>query len=879
MSLVAILLSGAASLVYQVAWTRRVIAVTSAAATAQAFVLAVFMLGLGLGAQIAGRRAALVRRPARAYALVEAAAAALSVAAFPILGAADGVRAACVRWGAPPGLALWAALGLGSLYLLAPTTLMGASLPLLMAHAERRAGASRIDVVAALYGANTLGAVAGCLLAGLVAIERLGLLRTAALGAALGLAAAAIAAGALRDASPGAPPSTRPSAREPALLAVAAIAGFAGLGAEVVWTRLIALIIPNTVYAFTQVLAAVLLGIALGAALAGTCARRLGSPLRLAGIASALAAVLTGLVPLAVVRLSSDLTLQKELASGRSLFAAIVVLAALVPAAALLAAVLPLVVMASPDAASRSFGVVYAANVGGSVVGSLLTGFVLIPRVGLAGAGIAVELGALAAALVVLHRAAPRLLPGVGLAAVACAALHLSHRVPREIYERRVAEGVIVRDFHEGLASHVMVTENPARGGEKQLWINSFWVAGSTGPHRAFGHLPALFVPAPRRVLGVALGTGQTFAAALAHGATRLDCVEIDEGVVALSRRWFAQENGGLLDDPRVRVHVEDGRTFLRATTDRYDLIVLEPLQSWSAGTSSLYAREFYQEARRALAPSGVLAQWIPFYGQGPDETRAMVRTALGVFAQGSLWLTGRDGILLLSDAPFRIPLDALDDRIRARGLADDLLRMPAKSSADLLPFLLLGPTGLARWTEGAPVIVDDRPFLELSAARDIGRRSDTFRSILRSAVPFVDDLEDSAVVAGDVPGARVAAALSLRRVVVALDLLPDGAWRERLAMLESLPAEARRVPVWRKRYKAALHEGTTAARGDAAAQAGLWERALAHDPTMGEAMLNLAAAWTRLGRKAEARALLERAAELPAARETAQKMRRELGD
>src|SRR4051794_21783354 len=133
MLLCAIFLSGAASLVYQVAWTRRVITVTSAAATAQAFVLAVFMLGLGLGAHLGGRRGPPIRRRARAYAIVEAAAAALSVAAFPILGAVDGARAACVRLGASPGVALWTALGLASLYLLVPTTLMGASLPLLIA--------------------------------------------------------------------------------------------------------------------------------------------------------------------------------------------------------------------------------------------------------------------------------------------------------------------------------------------------------------------------------------------------------------------------------------------------------------------------------------------------------------------------------------------------------------------------------------------------------------------------------------------------------------------------------------------------------------------------------------------------------------------------
>src|SRR4029079_15874777 len=147
-------------------------------------------------------------------------------------------------------------------------------------HAERRPGADRGALVGLLYGTNTLGAVLGCLGAGFVAVERFGLLRTAGIGGALGVSAALLASFAREEG----PPTARDEAAshtEPVparLLAVAAIAGFAGLGAEVVWTRLFSLIIPNTVYAFTQVLAAVLLGIALGALIAGAAARRLGSP-------------------------------------------------------------------------------------------------------------------------------------------------------------------------------------------------------------------------------------------------------------------------------------------------------------------------------------------------------------------------------------------------------------------------------------------------------------------------------------------------------------------------------------------------------------------------------------------------------------------------
>jgi SAM-dependent methyltransferase len=210
------------------------------------------------------------------------------------------------------------------------------------------------------------------------------------------------------------------------------------------------------------------------------------------------------------------------------------------------------------------------------------------------------------------------------------------HNIPLEIYQRHVPPNQVIRDFYEGIASHVMVTDEPSSG-IRQMWINSIWVASSAGPHRAIGFLPGLLVSKPRRALGIGLGTGQSFPAVLRHGVSRLDCVEIDPGVIDISTRWFRDANQSLFDDPRVSVYTDDGRAFLRAHKSAYDLIVLEPLQAWSSGTSNLYSREFYQEARSALSPDGVLSHG-SFYGQGV-KTRTMVRTGLrswGTVSSGS---------------------------------------------------------------------------------------------------------------------------------------------------------------------------------------------------------------------------------------------------
>jgi len=807
---------------YQVAWTRRLISVTSATATAQAVVLAVFMVGLGLGAFVAGRRAARLRRPLVGYAGVELAAAAFSLVSFALIDASDGVRGALLALAGPA--AVWIQLTLVSSYLLLPTVLMGASLPLLIEHCERSGWAGGVDrgrMVSALYGVNTLGAVLGCWLAGFVTIEAYGLTRTGFVGAAFAVAAAVLAlalSGRRRPAGESATvqipdqTGTDPSIEQRYLVA-AFIAGFLGLGAEVLWARQLALIVPNTVYAFSQVLIAVLIGIVLGSLVAGTLARRFAEELDdrralvLLSCFAALSAVLIALVPVLLVQLADVRGLQQALARGSSLTAALVLLVGFVPASALIATFLPaLVGVARARRGAAAFGRLYGANTAGAVLGSLTVGFAFLPGLGVRGTGsafAAIALG-LAWVLVPLRSAGVELRRIYGLALVTCTILHFSHDVPHQIYASRLPEETSILEFREGVHSHVMVTQDSKH---RLLWINSSWVATSYGGHRVIGHLPALFVERPRRALGIALGTGQTFASTLEHGVEHFDCVEIDAGVIELSRRWFHEVNGGLLDDPRVHVHLDDGRAFLRGGDDPYDLIVLEPLQAWSAGTSSLYSREFYEDAAGRMSPGAVLAQWIPFYGQGVDETRAMIRTGLEVFAQGSLWLTSNDAVLLLSNQDFEFSLRELEQRIAERGLEEEFARFPVETGADLMVALLLGPDGLRRWVADAPVLEDDRPFLEFRAARAYARVSaeESFRAILHSAQAHMDPLRS--YVSDEEPAllTELAIAERVREARVAMRLLPRDDHAAQAALLEQVRPVAGESAVWRRLYGATI--------------------------------------------------------------------------
>jgi hypothetical protein len=259
----------------------------------------------------------------------------------------------------------------------------------------------------------------------------------------------------------------------------------------------------------------------------------------------------------------------------------------------------------------------------------------------------------------------------------------------------------------------------------------------------------------------------------------------------------------------------------MRQSDAKYDMIVLEPLQSWTAGTTNLYTREFYEEAQRLLNPGGVVAQWIPFYGQASEETRSMVGTGLDVFANATLWLVQNDGVIVYSDTMPSLAPEILDRRIRERGIASTLEKFPARSAEDLLHYLQLGTKGLRAWTEGAEIIVDDRPFLEFRAARAIGSPNKFF-SILDSLRPFLDNIADYT------PGASTADKKVIRRVdqirqaSVALRSVAQDQHEKRVRLLEAIEPDATLSMQWQRLYHQEIMAWAVAVRAqdEAAARA-----------------------------------------------------------
>ena len=865
----AVVFSGAGGLIYQLAWTRWLASITSATHTAQAVVLAVFMAGLALGAYLGGRVVRWLPRPLLAYAVVEAVAALLAALSVLLIPASHGVRALAAAWSLSSATGLWLQLAALAAFLLLPTTLLGASLPLLIQFLDRGHSAKRrtARLSSLLYGWNTVGAAVGCLVAGYATIEFLGLARTIYCGMGCATVAATIAAalqGRALEKLAVAPAEEMPADAEVAWLGAACLAGFTGLGAEVLWTRLISLIVPTTVYALAQVLAAVLIGIALGAGVAARLIRRTKTLAALQQAASLLLATGTvglAVVPVALLGIAGNLALELELATGFGPEFGLLLLI-LAPPAGLIGATLPILVAVRRQRqnSAKAFGDLYAANTIGGVVGSLVMGFGLLPLLGSEVSTAVLVAGT--AALSVWFMAGTRASGKSWFAAVCLYAvaglLIATVDIPRDLYRARLAEDTAILEFREGSTSDVMVTEDG--DGVRRLWINSSWVAANRGGHRILGHLPALFVTRPERVLGIALGTGQTLASIIQHGVEELYCVELDEGVIELSVRWFSQANDGLLQKPQVVLHQDDGRAFMRATDQRYDLIILEPLQAWSVGTTNLYTVEFYREAHAILHADGVLAQWVPFYGQSVRDTRSMVGSAMKVFPQASLWLDDRDGILLLSKERFAIEPTRLKERIDSRGVRPYLALNAAGEVPDLLSLFLLGPESLKSWTAGAPLISDDHPFLEFSAARHLGTSS--YRRILAAAFPVLDDPGQYLASTEKRHFGTLAKARAIRRATLQDRELPPGDFADRAAVLERGLAAVPQSQLLRKRYRDLIFDRVAAAGGDGnpIAAEGMYRRGLQNAPGMTEVSIQLAILQGEQGRFAEALAVLDAA-------------------
>jgi spermidine synthase len=703
------LVSGAAALGLEMLWMRSAALAFGGTAATAASVLGCYFVGLALGALAASRGAA---RPVRRYGILElgaAVGAVWSVTAFALLATEAGRRIS--SGGALAEIAVLAAA------ILPATACLGATLPTL-GHALAGGAAGRRGGL--LYALNTLGAAAGASAAGFGLPVVLGI-RASYVVAILASATAGVVALAVGDRSPGGrvepiEPAVVPPAR---LWLVATTTGALGLGLEVLWTRMFAQVLHNSVYSFTAVALVFLLAIAAGAALAALMLRRAAAQ-SVAAVALVAAGIGTVGGYWLFVYLTDGLAYVGMRTGLGEYLARIVALAAAAagPAAIAGAAVLPAMWQAASgaDGAARPLGRLAAASSLGGAVGAFAAGFVIVPALGVRGGFLLAAVSYLVLAdLVVARRSRWRPLVYAGLLAVVVAD---PLRAPLT-HLRGASE--TLRATLEGASGIVTVVDT---GDDTQLRLDTFYTLGgsaSAANERRQGLVPLLLHPDPQRVAFVGLATGITASAAPALGVPDTTVVELVPEVALAARAYFRTENGAVLDRDDVHLVVDDGRRHLATTEARYDVVVSDLFIPWHAGAGSLYSREMYEAAARRLAPGGLFCQWLPLYQLTREEFDVIARTFLEVFPYASLWrddfYADRPVVALVGLlAPRALDLDRVGARLAT---LPETARDPVVTSPRALAMLYAGDlTAGADLFAAAPLNTDDRPVIEFLAPR-----------------------------------------------------------------------------------------------------------------------------------------------------------------
>ncbi len=707
-------LSGASALIYQVSWTRQLGLLLGTTVQTAAVVTGVFMAGLGLGAWAGGAWADRRRTDAlRAYGLVELAVAGWGLGLVLLL---PGLSLEA-SWQLGAGGWLWPA-DLGRRVLLAfaligpPAALMGATVSLL----SRRLLAGHVAAtgwrMGVLMGANTAGAAAGALACDLWLVPAVGVAGTQCVAVGLGLLAGIVAL-----LLPDAPADPAPKVGQaPSRYALSlGLGGVAAMGLEVVWFRFIASALGSFRAALSMTLAVVLIGLWLGALLAGLLERTTRRPaLLLAGgqVAMAVLALAAFVLFTPEDVLTAQLSLP-PLAANLSLAARLVL-----PAAIAMGMAFPLAAAAVQGPEShlgRRTGALFAAGSAGNLLGALGTGFVLLPLIGMQGALLVLACAAILAAAVAVPPGRWWILIPGGVAAALFSGLPDGRILAASFPAGRLAaEGVLA--VSEGAEQTIVVTGAPE--GPARLWTSGHPMS-STTPHaqrymRFMAHLPLLLHPDPRRALVICYGVGNTTHAVSLHPSiAAIDVADLSPEVLRHAG-WFAHASHDVLSDPRVQVYVDDGRRVLGSSGPGYDLITLEPPPIAYAGVSALYSRELYEHIESRLSPGGYISQWVPGYQVPAPAVRSLVRAFVEVFPDAVLFVADRQEMVLVGRSGGMRAVDPalLQGRIEDRPeVAADLAAIALPDAAALTA--RFAGTGLLAVTEGVPPVTDDDPILE----------------------------------------------------------------------------------------------------------------------------------------------------------------------
>jgi spermidine synthase len=756
--LVLFLFSGATSLAYEVVWTRLLVRTFGATSFAVSTVLAAFMAGLALGSYLFGRLIDRRGNPILVYGLLELGIGVFALV-FPfLLGALTPVYRSIY-----PGLherfyliSLVRFL-LSFSMLLVPATLMGGTLPVLSRYVTRSLKNLTLRV-GWLYSINTFGAVAGTFGTGFVLLPALGMKMTTFVAVAANLTIFVISLLLSRTAKPASAgaasqgPAAKPARApgyEKAVLVAFLFTGLAALSAEVIWTRVLTLVVGTTVYAFTTMLTTFLLGLAAGSAVFARVAQRTSRPrtvfaLLVLAIGFVVFASTAAFGKLPVVYMDFYQAIGKtwqNLISVQFMLS----LALMIVPTFLMGGTFPLVARIYATDLARvgaRIGTAYAFNTIGSIFGSFIGSFLLLRLLGVEKGMIAASVIYLAVGLALFLAVAEGVrlkLRTAGAAVVGVAVVLLVVFSPG--WDRKLMTSAVyvyapryqtTEGLEEDLKCRHMLFYDEGPGAtvsvERKLNILSIRIDGkidaSSGgdmiTQELISHLPLLFHPRPDTVLMIGLGSGVSLGSAETHEIKYIECVELLENVVRAAHFYDAITHNSLAD-PRLKLIIGDGRNHVRLTDKSYDVIISQPTNPWISGVGDLFTIEFFREARERLKPGGIMCAWFQVYHMGEPELKSTLKTFASVFPYATLWFSNESDVILIGSL---LPLgidESLAGRMMRPGIREDLDRVSIDDLGDVLGAQLLSDAGLRAFVGGRYEIhTDDNMLLEFQAGRRI---------------------------------------------------------------------------------------------------------------------------------------------------------------
>jgi len=761
--LILFLLSGACGLIYENLWFKVLRLIFGNTTFALSTVLAAFMSGLAIGSWFWGRVIDRKGNPLILYGILECVIGVWCYATPFFKHFIEVLYVGFYQAGHPSFyvLSLFRFL-LSFILLLVPTICMGGTLPVLSKFyaLDRQQAAKSVSV---LYAINTLGAIAGVIVSGFVLFPNIGIRSLFTLTALLnlGIGIFSVTLGVVGKKRPAGvlehtisqdviPPVYSFSVVQQWIVAGLLLSGIASMVYEICWTRILAMLIGSSVYAFTIMLATFLTGIFLGSLCYSFLPYRVRSRIETFIVLELLIGItVIGLLPMIYQIPVFFIEWQKLVSnnyyliqigtyfiSGLLMFIPTFFIGLTFPAC------LGFYFGGEKDI-GRSTGILYSSNTVGNIIGAFATGFILIPWIGIHKSivlGAALNIAVAIVVLLMCYKTLTRRWVSIVLSSVCCLGVVVStyfpwpesffmhglylidyvRKVDSRAHLRYIQDKTHKRLFYkEGVNCTVAVGK---RGKNTYLTVNGKVDASTSIDDMATqmlaGYLPMFFADSPKDVLVIGLGSGVTVSCVAHFPVQRIDVAEIERAVVDASR-LFEKENEKVLSDQRVHLQNEDGRNFLLQNIQTYDVIISEPSNPWIEGVASLFTVDFYRLAEQRLTRDGIMCQWMHLYHMSPKDVQMIVRTFTSVFPYVSVWKTTESDVVLLGRRkPFVWQHDQIAGKVTSDKISRDLAFLGYNSPVSLLTAYRMNTYGAKLFSKGAVVNTDDHNILEYSAPK-----------------------------------------------------------------------------------------------------------------------------------------------------------------